>query len=597
MNILNHLRSRFVDTPIAIDQAKFEIIVGAIGERIDLQIKSAEELQELVALTNYSKPASRDREYRVTDDGIACIPVQGTLLKKASGMMAMSGCMGYQRISNMLSECQADRDVRGILLDIDSPGGETHGCFELTDLIYSMRGTKPIYASANDSALSAAYAIASAADRVFITQTGAVGSIGVYSLHVDQSGADAKAGLNFTYIKAGKKKIDANPHEALSKSAKSNIQSEVDRQYAMFVDAVARNRSVSAEQIQETEAGIYRAELALEANLADEVGTFDDALAALTMKVTGMPATRSIRANAASAAILIKGETTMPAENTEQTPPVAAAAATAAKVDDLENKDKEKKDAAVPGCDDEEELKKAKAAAAALAAAAVSPAAKAQAIAIDRKYKLAQAQALIAELEASQPLPQPAAAAPAATAPVETTPTNKGEKKMDETTQTSAQELKRIVSSCTLAGHPELAAKFLEDNLTLDQANAALHKLRLDEQTAQKNNVDSNFGIPKGKGGSNPLEEMNTLARALALNSGGKLTFVQAFNQVCFVDRKDLYVAYEDQREAASHSRSGRAEYMRTVMPTFAAMGLNAGGMNQVTGSGELPSRSITGQI
>lgn len=594
MNILNHLRSRFVDTPIAIDQAKFEIIVGAIGERIDLQIKSAEELQELVALTNYSKPASRDREYRVTDDGIACIPVQGTLLKKASGMMAMSGCVGYQRITNMLNECQSDRDVRGILLDIDSPGGETHGCFELTDLIYSMRGTKPIYASANDCALSAAYAIASGADRVFITQTGAVGSIGVYSLHVDQSGADLKAGLNFTYIKAGKKKIDANPHEALSKNAKSSIQAEVDRQYAMFVNAVARNRNVKAEQIQETEAGVYRAELALEANLADEVGTFDDALAALTMKVTGMPATRSIRANAASAAISLKGETNMPAENTEQTAPIAAAAAAAAtaaaKVE--EEKDKEKKDAAAPDCTDEEELKKAKAAAAALVASA------ALAASIDRKAKLAQAQAILAELEASQPLPQPAA--PVAAAPETTDKTIKGDTKMSDTNTQPAnareQEMERIVSSCALAGHPELAAKFFTEKLTLDQTNAELHKLRLEEQKARNNDVDSNFGVPAGKG-SNPLAEMNTLARALTLNSGGKLTFVQAFNQICFVDRKDLYAAYEDQREAASHSRRGRTEYMRTVMPTFAAMGLNAGGMNEVNATGELPNRSITGQI
>ena len=81
-----------------------------------------------------------------------------------------------------------DAGVRAILLDIDSPGGETTGCFELADYIYSIRGIKPVYAAANDIALSAAYAIASAASRVFVTRTGAVGSVGVYALHVDQSG-------------------------------------------------------------------------------------------------------------------------------------------------------------------------------------------------------------------------------------------------------------------------------------------------------------------------------------------------------------------------------------------------------------------------
>ncbi len=62
---------------------------------------------------------------------------------------------------------------------------------------------KPLWAVANESALSAAYAIASAADRLYVTRTGEVGSIGVVAVHVDESGADAKAGLSWSFVFAG----------------------------------------------------------------------------------------------------------------------------------------------------------------------------------------------------------------------------------------------------------------------------------------------------------------------------------------------------------------------------------------------------------
>lgn len=77
-------------------------------------------------------------------------------------------------------------------------------------------GAKPIWAVANESVLSAACAVASAADRICVTRTGEVGSIGVVAVHVDESGADAKAGLAWTFVFAGERKVDANAHEPLS---------------------------------------------------------------------------------------------------------------------------------------------------------------------------------------------------------------------------------------------------------------------------------------------------------------------------------------------------------------------------------------------
>ncbi len=159
--------------------------------------------------------AGDERDYAVID-GIAVIPVQGMLLKKETFLSAWSGATSYEQLQLRLRAPSMTPGVRAILLDVDSPGGETAGCFDLADYIYSARSIKPIYAVANDIALSAAYAIASSASKIFLSRTGAVGSIGVYALHIDQSGFDDTIGAKYTYVFAGKKKVDGNPHEPLS---------------------------------------------------------------------------------------------------------------------------------------------------------------------------------------------------------------------------------------------------------------------------------------------------------------------------------------------------------------------------------------------
>ena len=129
--------------------------------------------------------------------------------------------------------------------------------------------------------MSAAYAIASVADRLTVTRTGEVGSVGVVAVHIDESGADAMAGLKWTLIHAGARKTDGNPHEPLSPRATADIQADVDALYDELVAVVAANRGLSAEAVRATEAAIYRGEKAVRAGLADRVGTVAQAIADL----------------------------------------------------------------------------------------------------------------------------------------------------------------------------------------------------------------------------------------------------------------------------------------------------------------------------
>ena len=125
------------------------------------------------------------RNQSIAPTGIAVVPVYGTLVRRALGLDAASGLASYSELGAMLDAAAADPDVSGILLDIDSPGGEAGGVFELAQRVRAADAIKPVWAIASDSAYSAAYAIACAASRVFITQTGGVGSIGVIAMHVD----------------------------------------------------------------------------------------------------------------------------------------------------------------------------------------------------------------------------------------------------------------------------------------------------------------------------------------------------------------------------------------------------------------------------
>jgi len=139
---------------------------------------------------------------------------------------------------------------------------------------------------ANDIALSAAYAIASSASKIYLNRTGAVGSIGVYALHMDQSGFDKDLGVKYTYVFAGARKVDGNPHEPLSDRAESDIQDEVDREYGIFTETVARNRKASKKEIVGTQASVRWADNAIPL-MADEIGTFDDAMNALRGAISG----------------------------------------------------------------------------------------------------------------------------------------------------------------------------------------------------------------------------------------------------------------------------------------------------------------------
>lgn len=267
---MTYLASRLFGTPLLIHRPKLDVILSVVGQRIGMADVPAIPMMDMAA---FQRPP-----LATAPEGIAVIPIHGSLVKRSLGMEAASGLTSYGEIAAILDAALADPQVSGILLDIDSPGGEASGSFELARRVREVAAQKPVWAVANDAAYSAAYAIAASAQRLFVTETGGVGSIGVIALHVDQSVKDAKEGYHYTAITAGAHKNDYSPHEPLSGAAKTELQGEVDRLYAIFTEHVAAMRGLDLDAVRATEAGLFFGSNAVTEGLADDVQTLDATL-------------------------------------------------------------------------------------------------------------------------------------------------------------------------------------------------------------------------------------------------------------------------------------------------------------------------------
>jgi len=221
-------------------------------------------------------------------EGVAMIPIEGSLAHKTGNLDAESGVMGYDGIVTKLRTASADPSIRAIWLDISSGGGEVEGAYAAADEIMRLSarsGGKPIWAMVNEHAYSAAYLLASQADVVVAPKTGGVGSIGVIMMHADFSQQLEDEGVRVTIIRAGEKKAKGNPYEPLDKATMSEWQAEAERVRGIFADYVARSRPISREAVLATEAGVFNGEEGKALGLVDAVASEVDAFAALVSEI------------------------------------------------------------------------------------------------------------------------------------------------------------------------------------------------------------------------------------------------------------------------------------------------------------------------
>lgn len=288
-NAVSPILSRFDNEPCLVNSERTSwfqtCIAGAEATQRELVAANAE--SPVTMGDDFWYPADDWRAaYRpyTVKDGILQIPIKGVLLHDYG--FAAPWATGYDYIWRAFERGMGDLNVNGIALICDTPGGMVAGNFDLVDKMWALKGMKPVRGFAHESAYSAGYSIISVADEIVVSRTGGVGSIGVVTMHVDQSKLMSDIGVKVTFIHAGKHKVDGNPYEALPADVKARIQERIDALYAIFVSTVARNRGLDEAIIRATEALTFTAEEAVSNKLADSIGSLDDAVAAFAAKLS-----------------------------------------------------------------------------------------------------------------------------------------------------------------------------------------------------------------------------------------------------------------------------------------------------------------------
>jgi HK97 family phage major capsid protein len=281
------LLSAFGSTAWAIQESKLEEICAFLELRAAGGSLSADEVRALTSSSRNGKVQSRG--------GVVVIPVTGSITQRANMLTEYSGGTSTEKLGAQIDAALNSQDVRAIVLDVDSPGGNVSGVPELAEKIYAARGQKKIVAVVNSLMASAAYWIGSSADEIVITPSGMIGSIGVLWVHTEFSEMDAAMGIRNTIIRAGLHKAEANSMEPLPDGARERMQTMVDDYYDQFVAAVARNRRTTPDAVRKGygQGDVLTAKRAVGAGLADRVATLEQVLSELGVEPNALAEARA----------------------------------------------------------------------------------------------------------------------------------------------------------------------------------------------------------------------------------------------------------------------------------------------------------------
>lgn len=216
-------------------------------------------------------------------DGVAILPVEGPLFRRANMMTEYSGATSYDTLARDFAQAEADPMISAHMLVIDSPGGEVNGASEFAAMVSAAK--KPVWAYVGGTGASAAYWIATAADKIVAADTAQLGSIGVQAGYTMRDGRPGEKSYRFVSSQSPMK--NASPD---TDAGARQIQANVDALAQVFVDAVAKNRNTTAETVLESfgQGAVFVAAEAQERGMIDSIGTFESTLQSLSEELKSM---------------------------------------------------------------------------------------------------------------------------------------------------------------------------------------------------------------------------------------------------------------------------------------------------------------------
>jgi len=247
---------------------------------------TAESIEKAIEKRTARESASSTLKDKTKSSNVAVIDIVGPIVKHGDLFSEISGARSLSGIKKDFLAALGDKDVESIVLNVDSPGGEAGGISEFSDLVYESRGIKPIVTYVGDLACSAAYWIASASDKIICSETATLGSIGCVAVMRDTKEKEAKEGITTVEIVSSNspnKRPDISTDEG-----KELIREQINTIGDIFIEKVARNRSIGDKKYtfkdvvnKFNKGGVLIGKDAVEAGLADEIGSYDSILSNL----------------------------------------------------------------------------------------------------------------------------------------------------------------------------------------------------------------------------------------------------------------------------------------------------------------------------
>lgn len=221
-------------------------------------------------------------------NGVAIIPIQGVITPRFDLFTLLMGGTAFDTLAHDLKMVAADNDIRGVILDIDSPGGVAVGTSELAELIHKISAIKPIWAYVGRTCCSAAYWLASATNKIIAHKSAMIGSIGVVSTVPiqEQPDADGYRQIEIVSSNAKNKRPDPRTPEGLD-----TIRAELDALETEFIGDIAKYRNTAIDKVTNDfgQGGVLLGTAAEQAGMIDATGDFESCLAEISTLTTTNP--------------------------------------------------------------------------------------------------------------------------------------------------------------------------------------------------------------------------------------------------------------------------------------------------------------------
>ena len=245
-----------------------------------------------------------DQEYSAigahTVGDIRVIPIQGAMMKQFSKY----GGTSYMAIRQELRASARSTSIKGIMLLIDTPGGNVSGLDDLASDIVMASNEKPLMAHIDDCCCSAGMWLSSQAPLVAANRSAMLGSIGVFTVLEDTSAQAEADGVKVIKVSSSPAKGEGTPGLPITEDYVAEVQRQVDEINGMFLAAITKGRGIASGALKEVADGrVFNAQVAKESGLIDRVQSMDESMAQLTEIMRKADANAQERTRAAAAKI------------------------------------------------------------------------------------------------------------------------------------------------------------------------------------------------------------------------------------------------------------------------------------------------------